>query len=63
MKVVADRTKCSSIGLVEATAPDIFEIGPDGVMNIRSRTSAQTGARDVEQACPGTVCSWSIVEN
>ena len=34
MKIVVDRNLCSSIGLCEATAPDIFEIGADGALHI-----------------------------
>lgn len=51
MKVVVDRTKCSSIGLCEAVAPDIFEIGPDGVLNILITDISADRRHEVEQAC------------
>ncbi len=51
MKIVVDRTKCSSIGLCEATAPDIFEIGPDGVLNILIDDVPADRRIDLEQAC------------
>jgi ferredoxin len=51
MKIVVDRSKCSSIGLCEATAPDIFEIGPDGVLNILMDDIPENRRVDLEQAC------------
>lgn len=51
MRIVVDRTKCSSIGLCEATAPDIFEIGPDGMLNIPSDDIPENRRTDLEQAC------------
>ena len=51
MKIVVDRTKCSSIGLCEATAPDIFQIGPDGALNILIDEIPADRRLDLEQAC------------
>ncbi|HOB49432.1 MAG TPA: ferredoxin [Mycobacterium sp.] len=51
MRIVVDRTKCSSIGLCEATAPDIFEVGPDGVLNILMDDVPADRRLDLEQAC------------
>lgn len=51
MKIVVDRTKCSSIGLCEATAPDIFEIGPDGALNILMEDISADRRTELEQAC------------
>lgn len=51
MKVVVDRSKCSSIGLCEAVAPDIFAIGPDGALNILIEDISADRRREVEQAC------------
>ena len=51
MKIVVDRTKCSSIGLCEATAPDIFEIGPDGALHILMDEVPADRRIDLEQAC------------
>lgn len=51
MTIVVDRTKCSSIGLCEATAPDIFEVGPDGVLNILMDDVPADRRLDLEQAC------------
>jgi len=51
MKVIVDRTKCSSIGLCEATAPDIFEIGADGALNILLDDIPDNRRIELEQAC------------
>jgi ferredoxin len=51
MKVVVDRGRCSSIGLCEAIAPDIFEVGPDGALNIVVADVPEERRGDVEQAC------------
>jgi ferredoxin len=51
MKVVVDRSKCSSIGLCEATAPDIFEIGAGGSLTILIEDISDDRRVDLEQAC------------
>jgi ferredoxin len=51
MKIVVDRTKCSSIGLCEATAPDIFEKGPDGALTLLMDDITADRRTDLEQAC------------
>ncbi len=51
MKIVVDKSKCSSIGLCEAVAPDIFEIGADGALNILMEDISDDRRTDLEQAC------------
>ena len=51
MKIVVDKSKCSSIGLCEATAADIFEIGADGALHIRMSEVPEDRRTDLEQAC------------
>ena len=51
MRIVVDRTKCSSIGLCEATAPDIFEIGADGALKILMDDVPADRRADLESAC------------
>ena len=51
MKIVVDRSRCSSIGLCEATAPDIFEIGADGALRILMSEVPEDRRTDLEQAC------------
>jgi len=51
MKIVVDKSKCSSIGLCEATAADIFEIGADGALHILMSEVPEVRRTDLEQAC------------
>jgi ferredoxin len=51
VKIVVDKSKCSSIGLCEAVAPDIFEIGADGALNILMEDISDDRRTDLEQAC------------
>jgi ferredoxin len=64
MRVVVDKTKCASIGMCEAVAPDIFEIGANGALTILQENPSQERRDDVEMAC--TDCptqALSIEEN
>lgn len=51
MKIVVDRSRCSSIGLCEAAVPDVFEIGPDGTLRILMDDIPEDRRTDLEQAC------------
>lgn len=51
MKIVVDRSRCSSIGLCEASAPDLFQIGADGALTIPSGDIPEARRVDLEQAC------------
>ena len=51
MKIVVDKSKCSSIGLCEATAPDIFEIRSDGALHIVMAEIPEDRRHVLEQAC------------
>jgi ferredoxin len=51
MKIVVDKSRCSSIGLCEATAADIFEIGADGALHILMSEVPEGRRTDLEQAC------------
>ena len=51
MKIVVDKSKCSSIGLCEATAPDIFEIHADGALHIVMAELPEDRRHELEQAC------------
>jgi ferredoxin len=51
MRIIVDKSKCSSIGLCEATAADIFEIGADGALHIVMVEIPDDRRIDLEQAC------------
>jgi ferredoxin len=55
MKIVHDETKCASIGMCEAVAPEFFEVGDDGALRILNVTPANCHRALIEQAvadCP-----------
>ena len=51
MKIEVDRSRCSSIGICESIAPDIFEIGPAGALHILQAEVPEARRADLEQAC------------
>ncbi|OBI21429.1 ferredoxin reductase [Mycobacterium sp. E2327] len=55
MKVRVDTAKCSGIGLCEATAPTVFEIGDDGQSHVTTPEPSDDERAAVEEAvisCP-----------
>jgi ferredoxin len=62
MRIVHDETRCASLGICEAIAPELFEVGEDGALCLldpsppRSQhdiarhavASCPTGALDIE---------------
>jgi ferredoxin len=54
-RIVVDRDLCASTGGCEALAPDVFEIGDDGVLVVLTPDPAAADLPDVRnavQACP-----------
>jgi ferredoxin len=51
-RIVIDRSLCSGFGTCAEMAPDLFDIGPDGVAATRQGTTDDPGVLDVAAACP-----------
>jgi ferredoxin len=51
-RIVIDRGLCSGYGTCAELAPELFEIGPDGVAAARRGTSDDPGVFDTAAACP-----------
>lgn len=51
MRIVHDTNRCSSIGMCEALAPDIFEVGADGALTVLQREPPDDRRAEVEEAC------------
>ena len=51
MRIAVDRNKCSSIGMCESVAPDIFEIGAAGALTILVDEPGEDRRADLETAC------------
>jgi ferredoxin len=55
MRIVLDETKCSSLGMCEAVAPDLFEVGDDGALHLLDAEPPEERRSQVEEAvaaCP-----------
>ncbi len=55
MKAIVDQTKCGGCALCETTAPDVFEVGPEGYAIVRLDPIPPGLEADVRQAvedCP-----------
>lgn len=43
MRIAVDHVRCAGLGLCEALAPDVFEVGDDGFLALRSETVPDGG--------------------
>lgn len=60
MKIVLDENKCSSLGMCESVAPDFFEVGDDGALNVLNPTPPEDQRALMEEAvaaCPTNALS------
>lgn len=60
MRIVLDKDKCSSLGMCESVAPDFFEVGDDGELNIVDSTPPSDKRALIEEAvaaCPTSALS------
>lgn len=51
MKILLDTDACSSLGMCESVAPDIFEVGDDGELIIHVMEPDESRRGEVEEAC------------
>jgi ferredoxin len=51
-KIVIDRSLCSGFGACAERAPEIFELGNDGIAQARVGTSDDPGVVDAAYDCP-----------
>lgn len=55
MRIVADRDTCEGLGMCEAMAPDFFEVGDDGIVQVHDEQPGDEHRQDVAaavDACP-----------
>ncbi|HSP39703.1 MAG TPA: ferredoxin [Frankiaceae bacterium] len=55
MKLVLDENKCSSLGMCESVAPDVFEVGEEGALTIVNSHPPEAQRELMEEAveaCP-----------
>ena len=51
-RIEIDRSLCSGYGLCIDAAPELFELGSDGVAVARVDVTERAGALDAARACP-----------
>jgi ferredoxin len=51
-RIVIDRGLCSGFGTCAEMAPDLFDVGPDGVAETRQGTTGDPSVLDTAAACP-----------
>ena len=55
MRIVADLATCEGLGMCEAMAPDFFEVGEDGVVEVLDAEPGEEHRTDLTaavDACP-----------
>lgn len=55
MRIVADIAQCEGLGMCEAMAPDIFEVGDEGHVVIHDESPDESRRQDLQaavDACP-----------
>lgn len=51
-RIVIDRSLCSGFGACAELAPDVIELGPDGLASVRVGTTADEAVLEAADACP-----------
>lgn len=51
-RITIDGGLCSGFGTCAEMAPELFDIGPDGIAASRQGTTDDSGVLDVAAACP-----------
>ena len=51
-RIVIERGLCSGFGTCAELAPDLFDVGPDGVAATRQGTTDDASVVEVAAACP-----------
>jgi ferredoxin len=51
-EIVIDRSLCSGFGSCAELAPDVFELGPDGIASVRVGNSDDPAVLDAAASCP-----------
>ena len=51
MRIVLDEGRCSSLGMCESVAPDFFEVGDDGALQVLDATPGSEHRALLEEAC------------
>jgi ferredoxin len=62
-RIEIDRSLCSGFGSCADLAPEIFEVGPDGIAALRIGESDDLGVLDAADSCPmGAITVIEVAE-
>ena len=61
-RISIDRSVCNGYGVCEALAPDVFELGEDGIAVLRTGLSEDEAVQEACDACPAGAISVARVE-
>jgi ferredoxin len=51
-RISIDRSLCNGYGMCEALAPEVFELGDDGLAVLHTALSEDEAVREACEACP-----------
>jgi len=58
-----DRSLCSGFGACAELAPQLFEVAPDGIAEVRDRAGVDAAALEAVEACPmGAISAIEVAE-
>ena len=61
-RIAIDRSLCNGYGVCEALAPDVFELGDDGLAVLRTSVSDDEALQEACQSCPMGAISIARLE-
>ena len=61
-RISIDRSLCSGYGVCESIAPDVFELGDDGLAVVRTSLSEDEAVQEACDSCPAGAISIARVE-
>jgi ferredoxin len=61
-RISIDRSLCSGYGVCESIAPDVFELGDDGLAVVRTGVSEDEAVQEACDSCPAGAISIARVE-
>jgi ferredoxin len=61
-RISIDRSLCSGYGVCESLAPDVFELGDDGIAVLRAGMSEDEAVQEACDSCPAGAISIARVE-
>lgn len=61
-RISIDRSLCNGYGVCEALAPDVFELGDDGLAVLRAGVSENDAVREACDSCPMGAISIAQVD-